>query len=564
MLRAIRLFVNMPAIPVSTGAVKPQNSAKPDTATSSPVGFADVLSGQTVVATAQGPAAKPVPSHDDGRTQGRKGDARDGDRGSRNTRSALLTPLLPSLPGTITTTGVMQAPVSELGWASSAFQPAGIEESIGVIGSAAPTTATVAGAPPAADLAPADKLVMDEAGSAINAAVVGEAGLPADAKVKATSAGGQESSLAPATAAAITEPGPQTAPAATTQTASPDVLALLSSGGVPSAADKAAGAAAIAGGHPSPAPTSARNHGSAARPAWSGSTTITGLDRVPSLSNSAGVTKAEAGSQGSANGGDGQPRHDGKTDVKTDVGVSARDRETTEKPVAGHTAVPTPIASPTPSQPTLQPAAQMASAMTIAPAPNAATSTGASPDLSQREPLATSAGVGGGEQAAAAGPLSLSNVDVARLIKTAAGSELRVATRSEDFGVMTIHTVLGHEQMSAHISLESERLSSALSTHLVSMQEMLENRLGSGLGVRASVTFGTDPGGAGSQSAGHGGASQSSTSQGSGEQSGGQQQNSYMSRAALFTGNAAGEIAGLTTPAAFGMTKAHGRLDIRI
>ncbi len=100
----------------------------------------------------------------------------------------------------------------------------------------------------------------------------------------------------------------------------------------------------------------------------------------------------------------------------------------------------------------------------------------------------------GTDAAAPAESPALSSIGAARLMQTAAGSELRVGTRSDEFGAVTIHTVLGRGELSAHISLENEHLGSALSTHLSSLQGSLGERLGQSLGVRASVSVSAGPG----------------------------------------------------------------------
>ena len=90
---------------------------------------------------------------------------------------------------------------------------------------------------------------------------------------------------------------------------------------------------------------------------------------------------------------------------------------------------------------------------------------------------------------------ALSKVDAARLVRSAAGSELRVGVHSEDFGNLTIHATLGRDQLSAHISTESERLGAALSTHLSSIDDTLADRLGKGLSLRTTVSVNTDTAG---------------------------------------------------------------------
>ncbi len=109
----------------------------------------------------------------------------------------------------------------------------------------------------------------------------------------------------------------------------------------------------------------------------------------------------------------------------------------------------------------------------------------------------------------------LSKVDVARLVRSVSGSELRVGVRSEEFGAVTIHAALGREQLSAHIATENERLGSALSAHLSSMQDTLDDRLGKGITLKTTVSVSSESSAGGSSanrdSAGH----QSSTPQGS-------------------------------------------------
>ena len=117
----------------------------------------------------------------------------------------------------------------------------------------------------------------------------------------------------------------------------------------------------------------------------------------------------------------------------------------------------------------------------------------------------------------------LSRVDVARLVRSVSGSELRVGVHSEEFGAVTIHAALGREQLSAHISTENERLGSALSAHLSSMQGNLDDRLGKGFTLKTTVSVSSDSSTGSStnrESAGHESSAQQGSSSFGGNSSG--------------------------------------------
>ena len=281
---------------------------------------------------------------------------------------------------------------------------------------------------------------------------------------------------------------------------------------------------------------------------------------IPNGREIAGVTQA---SQPSAPGSERQPHHDTKASA-----ANPGDRR------PGETAGDAPVSDPAAfTAADLLAIPQVAAgAVAVMQAPSASVMTppltaGLEPRPHESSTSALTVSEGGQPAIASSSPLSA--VDVARLVRTATGSELRVATRSEEFGAMTIHTVLSHEQLSAHISVESDRLTSALSAHLSTIQERLENSLGSGLGVKASVTLGSDFSHAGSQNSGREGANQNAagqhtTRQDARQQSGSQpHQNPFTHRSERFTGAAAADIAALT-PAALGSFTSRDRLDIRI
>lgn len=189
----------------------------------------------------------------------------------------------------------------------------------------------------------------------------------------------------------------------------------------------------------------------------------------------------------------------------------------------------------------------------------------------------SSAGAGSAPANAASGAAEaapLTSVGAARLLKTVAGSELRVGTQSADLGAVTIRTVLGREQMQAHISFENERLRSALSAHLLGGS--LEDRLGQSLGVRASVTLsaGTDAGTgqSGREAArdamagqtGNGTSSQAGSQTGGGRDGSGRQ--AAQTAPGGFGGNGSSE-AGVSVSRSMpygGTAAVEGRLDIRI
>lgn len=144
----------------------------------------------------------------------------------------------------------------------------------------------------------------------------------------------------------------------------------------------------------------------------------------------------------------------------------------------------------------------------------------------------------------------LASINTAKLVQSMAQTEMRIGMRSDEFGSLTIHTTLGREQISAQISLESEKLGSALSAHLPSIQE----KLSQDYGVKASVTIG-GLGGSGSLGSG----SDRSPDGRSGNQSGGQApQYSALSKETYSP------VLGLNPATTSASMTERGRLDIRI
>ena len=86
----------------------------------------------------------------------------------------------------------------------------------------------------------------------------------------------------------------------------------------------------------------------------------------------------------------------------------------------------------------------------------------------------------------------LGKIEVARLVRSVAGSELRVGVRSAEFGQVNIRAALGRDQISAHVVTESERLGSALSAHLASMPSSAEDRPGTGVALKTTVSVTSD------------------------------------------------------------------------
>lgn len=174
------------------------------------------------------------------------------------------------------------------------------------------------------------------------------------------------------------------------------------------------------------------------------------------------------------------------------------------------------------------------------------------------------AGANAASVVAEAAPLT--SVGAARLLKSVAGSELRVGTQSADLGAVTIRTVLGREQMQAHISFENERMGSALSAHLLGGS--LEDRLGQSLGVRASVTLsaGAD---AGTGQSGQEAARDAMTGQ-AGSGNGSSREGSGRNAAQMALGNFGGygsSGAGSSVSRSMqsgGTAVMEGRLDIRV
>ena len=193
-----------------------------------------------------------------------------------------------------------------------------------------------------------------------------------------------------------------------------------------------------------------------------------------------------------------QPHHDPKSDAANPT-ADRHTKNSLSDDQTDQTSNPVPALV----RPSSAPQQSIAAASIPTPAPAAPVQEPAAPGSSPREALTAPSATVAGEQPSPAAPSPLSAVETARLVKTAAGSELRVATRSDEFGLMTIHTVLGQQQISAHISLENERLTSILSGHLSTIQERLESSLGPGLGVKATVSLGSESSHPGNQGSNH-------------------------------------------------------------
>ena len=255
----------------------------------------------------------------------------------------------------------------------------------------------------------------------------------------------------------------------------------------------------------------------------------------------------------SATGNGAQPHHESRDDARAGKQTDpAQDPASTNLPAATQDLNPS-------LPPMVLPPAQLAmSTPPPAPPSSLAASTG--------NPPSAPAGITA-QPTSAVDPApapALSAIAAARLIRTAAGSELRVGTRSEDFGAISIHTVLGRDQLSAHISLENEHLTSVLAGHLPSLQQSLADRLGQAPGTRAAVTLtagiAADAGQTNHRHAGHDAANQG---QGGSPAQHDRGRDSSVS-AADRTGTARGTSRDLPLYATASAAALPGRLDIRI
>ncbi len=313
-----------------------------------------------------------------------------------------------------------------------------------------------------------------------------------------------------------------------------------------------------------------------------------GLERHPGNADVAlGLTQdglakvgGAAGAQAGLTGENGRGQHEGKGEVRPAGKPSGEVAETGARDGAaadGRSSEPS-----QPVLPTTAPVQATAAAMLpLMAAPVEAPRTGGASDRGMVSEPRESTGLGSAGTAgtgsaggnvglglAEAAPLT--SVGAARLLKTMAGSELRVGTQSADLGAVTIRTVLGREQMQAHISFENERMGSALSSHLLG--GTLEDRLGQSLGVRASVTLsaGTE---AGTGQSGRETAHQTSTGQfggqsGSGNGGGRDGSGRYGAEAAVSGVSHHGrDGVGLSVSRSMqygGAAAVEGRLDIRV
>jgi len=81
------------------------------------------------------------------------------------------------------------------------------------------------------------------------------------------------------------------------------------------------------------------------------------------------------------------------------------------------------------------------------------------------------------------GSAGMSGISTARLIQTMGESQMRVGMHSNEFGDISIRTVVSQQQMQTQISVDHSELGSALSAHIPSIQ----TKLGSEYGLHATI-----------------------------------------------------------------------------
>ena len=154
---------------------------------------------------------------------------------------------------------------------------------------------------------------------------------------------------------------------------------------------------------------------------------------------------------------------------------------------------------------------------------------------------------------------SSSPINVARVVESIHGSEMRVGVRTEEFGNVSVSTAVNREQIAAQISFDHGDLGRLLAAHLPSMQE----KLGSDTGLHATVQV-LDRGASYSQGgqSGQGGDSGQAPQAGSQSGAGGQSQ-----RSLAYAIPAPSSARGSTIEAVSGersiATAAASRLDVR-
>jgi hypothetical protein len=85
---------------------------------------------------------------------------------------------------------------------------------------------------------------------------------------------------------------------------------------------------------------------------------------------------------------------------------------------------------------------------------------------------------GGGETSSESGTPASLTVNTARLVERLKESEINLSLRSADFGDIAIHTAIGHERLSAQISLERDALSKVIAGEIPALQSKLSQEHG--------------------------------------------------------------------------------------
>jgi hypothetical protein len=85
---------------------------------------------------------------------------------------------------------------------------------------------------------------------------------------------------------------------------------------------------------------------------------------------------------------------------------------------------------------------------------------------------------GGAETSRESGTPASLTVNTARLVERLKESEIRLSLRSADFGDVAIHTAIGHERLSARISLERDALSKVIASEIPALQSKLSQEHG--------------------------------------------------------------------------------------
>ena len=550
----------MSSMPVSTASTRMPPSTKSGVTPEPAERFSDVLNG-TSNAAASGPSpaksnGRPEPNTAQEQKHSTKREPRESDRLVKTTPS--------DRPPILTTAGPQVIPVvlpsSELGWSSSASQTGNSagEVSPTLSSTAAPSSqlspeAALANTPAIADTPSA---LTDGAASSVPTSDAGrraETSLPHPAEPKPESDSPSPSQASPSTTALNT-------PALQQAVSTGSAIALTPAGVAPAVEGNTFAALPPAlEPQPSAAATHRQTGNTAPDPRQIARGQSTGASDSSLHPMANGTENSLPAVAQSAESNQRQPHHDPKPDAANPTA----DRHTKNGLSDNQTDLPSnPVSAPV--RPSSPPQQSIAAASIPTPAPSAPVQGAAAPGSSLRESLtAPSATVAGGQPSAAA-PSPLSAVETARLVKTAAGSELRVATRSDEFGLMTIRTVLGQQQISAHISLENERLTSILSGHLSTIQERLESSLGTGLAVKATVSLGSESSHPGNQGSDRENNRESAGAQGQSQQSTGRQREGGHATGSSHSNSSDRGRFVAAASAATVATTSRGRLDIHI